>query len=64
MKCVKQVSDRTGFHWFRCEKTAKYLVEFCDGSNQCLCGTHARRYKMRDMSVIEIPKNWQQEKKA
>ena len=58
--CAKQVADRTGFHFFRCKNTAKYLVEFPDGSKKCYCGKHIHGWRDgRGYPTQELPKDWQ-----
>lgn len=49
--CGKKVSDRTGYHFWPCGKTAKFLVK-TEWQSLYRCGIHARRYK-RDLQYPE-----------
>lgn len=57
--CQWNVADRTGFHWFKCGRPAKYkTIEGYD-----LCGTHNNSYIRRakhglkcDLQCRRIPK--------
>ncbi len=57
LHCREELPDRTGFGPACCGKAAKFLVELNDGSNLCVCGKHARRYR-RHHAVHPLPDQW------
>ncbi len=46
-KCSRPVSDRTGFHWWLCNKDAKVFVVLKDGRRFHACGIHPNQAKRR-----------------
>jgi hypothetical protein len=41
--CTKSVSDSSGFHFWPCNRPAKYVVRYDDGrTSKYRCGIHAR----------------------
>jgi len=51
-KCGKEVTD-DGWHFSKCGKTAKYIMQFASG-DVLLCGIHAKRYKGDDRLKVII----------
>ena len=61
MQCayVKRLND---FVSVQCRHDAKYLVEYPDGRNLCLCGICARRDSV-NTAKHPLPKDWVQSNK-
>lgn len=59
-RCQKKVSDRTGFHWWPCNKPAKFLVIANGGRQMVVCGIHAnttrRHHRDAHITALEVTK--------
>lgn len=47
-KCLEKVADHTGFHFYPCNRPAKFVGTREPSETLYLCGIHARMYKGRE----------------